>query len=166
LPLIEEIGILWQTDTITPAHEHFISHLIKQKLLINIATLQIQEPRYNDKIFVLFLPEHEIHDLGLMYINYEILLQGYQTIFLGESLPIENLLALKHSFENITFVSYFTVEPNPNEVNSYIKEIKEKVLNDDSKMWVTGRLTAQIESKILDSKVQVFSNISELVNQL
>lgn len=166
LPLIEEVGMLWQTDTITPAHEHFISHLIKQKLLINIATLQIQEPVIKDKVFVLFLPMHEIHDLGLMYINYEILLQGYQTIFLGESLPMENLLALNQTFDNVTFVSYFTVEPNQNEVNNYIQEIKQKVLKDSSKIWIAGRLSSYINPSILDSKVEAFPSIAALVSQL
>lgn len=166
LPLIEEIGILWQTDTITPAHEHFISNLIKQKLLINIATLQIQEPKIKDKVFVLFLPMHEIHDLGLMYINYEILLHGYQTVFLGESLPIENLMDMNKYFDNITYISYFTVEPNHSDINNYIKEIKEKVLKDDSNIWIGGRLTVHIHPAILDSKVQVFSSINELTKQL
>ena len=82
IPLIQEIGLLWQTDTITPAHEHFISYLIKQKVLINTEELQIKEPTKNDKVFVLYLPLNEIHELGLMYLNYEILLKGYQTIYL------------------------------------------------------------------------------------
>jgi DNA-binding transcriptional MerR regulator len=61
IPLIQEIGLLWQTDTITPAHEHFISYLIKQKVLINTEELQLKEPIKNDKIFILYLPLNEIH---------------------------------------------------------------------------------------------------------
>ena len=166
IPLIEEIGMLWQTDTITPAHEHFISYLIRQKILLNTEMLQRLEPQKKDRVFVLFLPMNEIHELGLMYINYEILNHGYQTVFLGECLPIESLKDINKYFENITFVSYFTVEPNQSEVNNYIKEIKEKVLKDDSKIWITGRLTAHILPSFLDSKVQTFSNITELVDAL
>ncbi|WP_431174318.1 B12-binding domain-containing protein, partial [Flagellimonas flava] len=40
IPLLTEIGLLWQTDTITPAHEHFISGLVRQKILINTELLQ------------------------------------------------------------------------------------------------------------------------------
>ena len=69
IPLIEEIGMLWQTDTITPAHEHFISYLIRQKILLNTEMLQRLEPQKKDRVFVLFLPMNEIHELGLMYIN-------------------------------------------------------------------------------------------------
>ena len=56
LPLMNEIGLLWQTDTLTPAHEHFISYLIKQKILINTEKLQTTSPPKTDKVFVLYLP--------------------------------------------------------------------------------------------------------------
>lgn len=63
IPLMNEIGLLWQAGTITPAQEHFISFLIKQKLLLNTEKLQILEPTRTDKVFVLYLPENEIHEL-------------------------------------------------------------------------------------------------------
>ena len=81
IPLLNELGLLWQTDTITPAHEHFITHLIKQKIYINTEKLQILEPTKKDKVFALFLPENEIHEIGLLYINYEITLRGYKSIY-------------------------------------------------------------------------------------
>ena len=68
IPLLNELGLLWQTDTISPAHEHFITALIKQKILVNIEKLQTNEPTKKDKTFVLFLPEGEIHDIGLLYV--------------------------------------------------------------------------------------------------
>jgi DNA-binding transcriptional MerR regulator len=52
IPLMNEIGLLWQSGTITPAQEHFISFLIKQKLLINTEKIQILEPTRTDKVFV------------------------------------------------------------------------------------------------------------------
>ena len=58
IPLMNELGLLWQSDTITPAHEHFISYLIKQKLLINTEKLQVLKQTKNDKVFVLSLPNH------------------------------------------------------------------------------------------------------------
>ena len=55
IPLLNELGLLWQTDTISPSHEHFITNLIKQKIYINTEKLQIIEPTRKDKAFVLFL---------------------------------------------------------------------------------------------------------------
>ena len=128
IPLMTELGLLWQSDTITPAHEHFISYLIKQKLLINTEKVQVLEPTKTDKIFVLYLPMNEIHELGLMYLNYEILLHGYKTIYLGESVPTENLKDLNKYFDSIVFISYMTVQPDKDSVNEYVKEIQDAVL--------------------------------------
>src|SRR6476620_6390628 len=77
IPLLEEIGILWQTNTISPAHEHFISHQIRMRLLLNIYNMQRQNDLNTNKVYVLFLPLNEIHELGLLYINYELLLHGH-----------------------------------------------------------------------------------------
>ena len=61
------------------------SYLIKQKILIQTELLQAKSPTKEDKTFVLFLPENEIHELGLMYLNYEVQRSGYKTIFLGDA---------------------------------------------------------------------------------
>mgnify|MGYP001185084598 CR=1 FL=1 len=163
IPLMQELGFLWQTDTISPAHEHFITYLIKQKLLINTEKVQTLTPTKEDKVFVLFLPSNEIHELGIMYLNYEILLNGYQTIYLGESIPIDSLLDLKSAFEKITFLSYFTVEPNQEILEDYIEEMHEKLIkNSDNEMLLLGRMTAEIKDKNKYKNIHIYSSIEEL----
>ena len=66
LPLLEQIGMLWQTDTIKPIHEHYIVDLIKQKLYFNLAEIKKEIKPTTDKLYVLFLPENEIHDIGII----------------------------------------------------------------------------------------------------
>lgn len=166
IPLMNEVGFLWQTDTITPAHEHFLSYLIKQKLLINTDKLQLIEPTKNDKVFVLFLPMNEIHELGLMYLNYEIILSGYKTIYLGESVPTENLKDLKKYFDNIVYICYPTVEPDSYEINQYIKNIEKEILDDSSSLWVLGKMCDYTEQKNFSDKVKIFNSISSLVSIL
>lgn len=167
IPLMEEIGFLWQTETITPAHEHFISYLIKQKLLSETEKIQSKQPTKHDKVFILFLPLNEIHELGLMYVNYEILNSGYKTIFLGENLPIENLVDLKKYFEKITFVSYLTVEPNANEVDEYIQKIYNEVLSENQHdLILLGRMTTDIDEKKLPNKITIHKSISDFVINL
>lgn len=163
IPLITEIGLLWQTNTITPAHEHFISYLIKQKILTFTEKVQILEPTRTDRVFVLYLPMNEVHELGLMYLNYEILSQGYKTIYLGESVPIDSLKDMKKHFDNITYICYMTVEPNQYEVNNYIKSLNEQILEKSSKLWLIGRMTENVEAKMITDKITTFSSIKELV---
>ena len=166
IPLMNEIGLLWQSGTITPAQEHFISYLIKQKLLVNIEKIQVLEPTRNDKVFVLYLPENEIHELGLMYLNYEILLNGYKTIYLGESVPIESLKDMKQYYDNIVYVAYLTVQPTKDEVNTYLQEIATEIMTADSQVWLLGRMTECIDLSKLPKAVSVFNSIPDLVKEL
>lgn len=166
IPLIQEIGFLWQTDTITPAHEHFISYLIKQKLLTNTEKIQTKPPTKSDRIFVLYLPTNEIHELGLMYLNYEILSLGYKTIYLGESVPVESLKDMKKYFDNITYICYSTVEPDKNEINNYIQKLNDEILDETSNLWLIGRMIENINENLLSYKTTSFSSIKELVEYI
>ena len=166
IPLLDELGLLWQSDTITPAHEHFISYLIKQKVLVNTEKLQVLKPTKTDKIFVLSLPMNEIHELGLMYLNYEILLQGYKTVFLGESMPINNLKDIKKHFNSIVFISYMTVQPERDMLDSYIQKMSVELLDDTTEVWFIGRLVELIKKEGLSDRITIFSSITELVDQI
>lgn len=166
LPLMQEIGLLWQAGTVSPAQEHFITFLIKQKLFLNIEKLQIVEPTRTDKVFVLYLPENEIHELGLMYLNYEILLNGYKTIYLGESVPVDSLMDMKKYFDNIVYVSYLTVEPNKDAINDYMTEITTKIINSNTQVWLLGRMVEFIDTSNISDKISVYNSISDAVKEL
>ncbi|MBP6550227.1 MAG: MerR family transcriptional regulator [Flavobacterium sp.] len=166
IPLMNEIGLLWQSGTITPAQEHFVSSLIKQKLLVNTEKIQVLEPTRTDKIFVLFLPENEIHELGLMYLNYEILLHGYKTIYLGESVPMESLKDIKKYFDSIVYVSYLTVQPTKDVINDYLQRIAIEIMEADSQVWFLGRMTEFIDLKKIPDNIKTFHSIQDLVVEL
>ena len=166
IPLMEEIGLLWQTDTINPAHEHFVSCLIIKKILISIEKAENTKPVYTDRVFVLSLPLHEIHELGLMFLHYEIVSKGYKVIYLGENLPIEHLKDLKKHFDSIVYLSYFTIQPERNAVNEYVKVMSDQLLGDDSQVWLIGRMTEYINLNEITTNVRVFTSISDLVKNI
>ena len=166
IPLMNELGLLWQSDTITPAHEHFITYLIKLKLLVNTEKLQVLKQTKTDKVFVLSLPMNEIHELGLMYLHYEILLNGYKSIYLGESMPIENLKDLKKHFNSIVFISYLTVQPERDNLDDYIQKMSEELEDEQTELWYLGRLVEFIDRETLSDKVSIFTSISELVTKI
>lgn len=163
IPLINEIGLLWQTDTINPSHEHFISYLIKHKLIANIEKIQALEQTKTDKIFVLYLPDNEIHELGLLYVNYELMLKGYKTIYLGQSIPLNNLLDIKKYYSDIVYVCYATVEPNKSYITNYVTEIQKQILDNNTKLWLIGRQTENLKEDNLKN-VKIFNSIEQLVN--
>ena len=163
IPLLNELGLLWQTDTISPAHEHFITNLIKQKIYTSTEKIQTIEPSKKDKVFVLFLPENEIHEIGLLFINYEIILRGYKTVYLGQTMPLENLVDLKKYYTNLHFLSYFTVVPTKDRMEQYIKDFNE-VVNFDGKshLWVLGRQTQYVKTEKLPPQIKTFQSVEQL----
>ncbi|OEJ98821.1 MerR family transcriptional regulator [Flavivirga aquatica] len=167
LPLLNEIGLLWQTNTITPAHEHFLSIHIKQKILLNIEKLQQLEPKPSSKTFVLFLPENEIHDIGLLFINYQLRSKGYHTIFLGESVPMESLSDLLEFFDEIIFISFFTVYPLEKDIPDYISKFNKLLLNkENTELILLGRKLLEVKLSNIPKKISTFNSIKNLVKQL
>ncbi|WP_033955932.1 MerR family transcriptional regulator [Psychroserpens jangbogonensis] len=167
IPLLSEIGMLWQTDTITPAHEHFLTSLIRQKILVNTELIQSKNQVNSDKTFVLYLPDNEVHELGLMIINYEIISRGHQAIFLGQSVPIGGLKDLLNYYDDITFVSYFTVKPEKDAIVDYIKDFSKQLLVKDSiKLWILGRMLDEINLTSLPKQIVPFKTIDDLVKKL
>ena len=167
IPFLNEVGLLWQTDTITPSHEHFICALIKQKILVNTEKLQFSTPTNASKTFVLYLPDNEIHELGLMFLNYEILSKGYQSIFLGQSIPIFSLKDLVPLYDNIVFVSYFTVQPDKENIMAYLNNFHEMLLKDTaSELWISGKMLQEINKSNLPKTIVAFSQIDQLVQNL
>ena len=165
-PLMIELGVLWQTNSISPSHEHFITSLIKQKIHSLCEKLQEKQPQKTEATFVLYLPDNEIHELGLLYLNHEILERGYKTIFLGQSVPTASLSNFQDKSEKMIFVSCFTIEPNQDRIREYFQEFESEILsNEGSELWVTG-YQAQLLPKPNNQRIRIFETSSELVREL
>ena len=165
-PLMIELGVLWQTNSISPSHEHFITSLIKQKIHSLCEKLQENQPQSTDQTFVLYLPDNEIHELGLLYLNYEILDHGYKTIFLGQSVPTTSLSNFQDKSDKMIFVSCFTIEPNHDRANEYFDEFEKEVLSTDgSELWITG-YQAQYIAKPKNPRIRIFESSAELIKEL
>jgi len=166
IPLLDLIGMLWQTGTIIPAHEHFISQLIENKLHINIEKIQ-NPPKRNDRTFVLFLPENEVHNLGILYIQYELLLKGYHTIYLGPSIPVDNLKILQTLYHPLTFVTQFTVAPSVEVTEAYIQELETELLQATSdECWINGRKAHLIQEMVTSKRLKTFPTVKELLKSV
>lgn len=166
IPLLTEIGLLWQTNTITPAHEHFLTSLIRQKILINTEMIQAETSPQSEKTYVLFLPDNEIHELGLLFLNYQLVAHGNFSILLGPSVPMDGLKDLNNYYDNLVFVSYFTIKPLKEEIDKYIATFDKKLLsNTNSEFWILGKMLDYIDKDNLSPKIKTFTSIQEVVAQ-
>lgn len=168
IPFLEEIGLLWSSDSITPAHEHFVSSLIKQKLHSNIEKLPVKPLEQSEKLFVLFLPLNEIHELGLLYLHFEIILHGYHSIYLGHSVPIESLSDLAALHKEVVFVCSTTTSPETEDLVRYIASLKTEILKENNYLWMYGH---RVEGSNLlnmkkNKKIELFSNLNKILDKL
>lgn len=89
-PFLSHVGVLWSAGSIHPAHEHFITNLIRQRLYVSIDNLA-KHPSVGSEKFLLFVPSGEPHDIGLLFANYILRARGFEVIYLGTGMPIEDL---------------------------------------------------------------------------
>ncbi|MFN7703406.1 MAG: MerR family transcriptional regulator [Chryseotalea sp.] len=120
-PFLEKIGILWQTQNISPAQEHFISNLIRQKIIVAIDGLPIP-PKEANRI-VLFLRENEMHELGLLFYHYVCRRAGYRTYYLGQNVPFEDLVKVAAVHNPSILLTSITSNTNSMSAETYLKKI-------------------------------------------
>lgn len=164
--LIYDIGVLWQTNAISIAHEHFVTNLLKQKLFATIDQLVV--PRHPQlKTYVLYLPEDELHELGLLYIHYKLLKEGHRSVFFGQSLPWPFLKEICEKMKPDVFVSFFTIHPATENINTYFTNVLD-LLGDKAPVFhISGYQTKDWEmNAAFQSKIQVHENLEHLLKVL
>jgi DNA-binding transcriptional MerR regulator len=162
IPFLNHIGLLWQTDTLLPAHEHFVSNLIAQKIHINTELLEhtVSESK---KTYILFLPENEIHELGLLYLNYELILKGNNTIYLGQNLPLDNLKCFFENKKELCFVTSLTVQPYEDKIEDYFKQIEGLLKETSHEFIAIGRKTSLLKARDYKSNISFYNSVSNLL---
>ena len=121
-PFLEKIGLLWQTQNITPAHEHFMSNLIRQKLMVAIDGLPLP-PRTGRKI-LLFLPEGELHELGLLFYYFLTRKAGWRTYYLGQNVPHGDLLSVYNVHKPEVLLTSITTSTS-GDIKFYLRRLEE-----------------------------------------
>lgn len=115
----------------------------------------------------MFLPDNEVHELGLLFLNYELTNKGLHTIYLGQSVPINSLEYLTDFYNNITFISCFTVKPDPENIDDYMAELSNKLLDDtDNNLYLYGRRTQDINTDKISNKILIKDSIQALIENI
>ncbi len=166
IPLLNEIGLLWQTNSINPAHEHFISNLIRQKLFLNIEKLSFKQ-NTDSRTFILFLPLGEMHELGLLFVHYKLLLLGKRSIYLGAGVPATGLDSIRQSISGShTYITYLTTTPGDNEAKEFANQLIPVKHGAKDKLWITGPKATLMKPSNNISRVSIFNHPVEMFENL
>lgn len=160
-PFMEKIGVLWQTEKITPAQEHFISHLVRQKIIVAIDGLSSQAVR-PEKV-MLFLPENEWHELGLLFSHYLVRKAGYKTYYLGQSVPLPDVISVVNTHQPDILITSIISSPFGSRVEDYLNKLSQTF--PDKKILVSGYQTRGLGEKKFKN-IEIFANALNLSDLL
>lgn len=156
-PFLEKIGVLWQTQNISPAQEHFISNLIRQKMIVAIDGLDI--PSKDSQRVVLYLREREMHEIGLLFYHYLVRKAGYRTYYLGQNVPHDDLIQVVAIHKPSILVTCITASNEDVPVELYLKKLESDF--PALKLFISG-YQLQFVNQPTHSNIQFFRNAAML----
>ena len=127
IPFLERIGVMFLVGSIIPAQEHFISNLIRQKVISEIDKLPI--PNENRHKVLLFLPEHEWHELGLLLYQFLLRKNGISTFYFGQSLPYESLITSINLLHPEVIISSWLTSVDNTFIKNYFAKLQKDAPN-------------------------------------
>lgn len=157
-PFMERIGVLWVTDHINPAQEHLVSNIIRQKLIVGIEN--VSSSIHIDKTILLFLPEGEYHELGLLYIQYLLKSRGIGSLYLGANVPLEDVAYVASAKKPDYLYTHLTSVSNSFSFERFLNQMNKHI--DGLPIIISGRLTQAYEKKI-PSKINFKRSLSEVI---
>ncbi|WP_426490885.1 MerR family transcriptional regulator [Hymenobacter sp. 102] len=143
-PFLQRIGVMWQAGTVNPAQEHLVTHLIKQKLMAATDALPSVQPA-TARRWVLFLPEGEMHELALLFMNYVLRSRGHHVLYLGQNLPMAELGQVCTAYQPYAVVTVLTAVPERHEVQDFVHQLGQ--LCPDVQLYLYGPL-AQLVTEL------------------
>ncbi|MFN3876155.1 MAG: MerR family transcriptional regulator, partial [Flavobacteriales bacterium] len=163
--LMERIGLLWQSSAICPAQEHFVSNLVRQRLIVAVAGLP--KVAAGGPLNVLFLPEDEIHELGLLYMHYLLRAQGQRTVYLGQSVPRGDLKQIASLYPGpIRFVTLLVVRPAPDEALDYLNGLRADMPEERLTFVAAGQPLGGIDPEHAPRGFTLYRDLNSLVRSI
>jgi len=159
-PFFERIGILWQAGSIFTAHEHFVSNLIRNRLIRETGKFECSE---SARTVLFFLRENEMHELSLLFFNYLAAQAGLHCVYLGQSLPFEDLSNLLINSEFDFVCTSFIQAIEKTELEQYLANLS--LVFNRNKILIAGRQVTIHKPKLPSNVLQV-KNSSDFIRKI
>ena len=154
--LFERIGTYWQVGTIFPAQEHYVTSILRQKLIAEIDKLGFENR--NGSTILFFLPEGELHEMSLLFYSYLAQKNGYNVIYLGQYVPFEDLAKVQTHIKIDYVFTAFINAILKEELEIYLVKLKETFQH--QKVFVTG-WQIQHNSPVLPRSVKIIQDYKD-----
>jgi DNA-binding transcriptional MerR regulator len=160
-PFMKKVGMLWQTGAIDPSHEHFASNLIRDRIIVEID--KVKKPvRKNPLRFLLFLPEAEMHETGLLFARYLLKACGMDTLYLGQEIPYSDIRKVIVSYKPDYAFIVLTSLNLGKDVNKIISKVMGHL---DVPLLVAGSLISEFDILVQD-RLTPLKNVCDITDFL
>ena len=160
-PFMKRVGMLWQTGAIDPSHEHFASNLIRDRIIVEIDKV-VKPEKENPKRFLLFLPEVEMHETGLLFARYLLKKCGMDTLYLGQEIPYSDVKKVIVSYQPDYAFIVLTSLNLGKDINKIIGKVMDHV---NVPLLVAGSLISEFDI-LVDDKLTPLKNVCDIVEFL
>lgn len=160
-PLLDRIGMMWSSNSIPPAQEHFISNIIRQKLFSAIDN--VAPARSATGPWLLFLPENEFHEIGLLFSYYLIRNAGKKVIYLGANVPLDTLIAAVKDTKPSNLMLFFVHNDLVEECELYCKTLTKHFSNINIHISGNEKLISEVKK---GKSINWIHSVEELEREL
>jgi len=147
-PALREVGRLWQQNRITVADEHLATAIV-QAAMARLYERLFASATGTGPLMVAACAEGERHEVGLRMVCDILELEGWDTLFLGATVPTPDLVRLICERGPQVVALSASITPNVPRVEEAIRAIKENCGNQPPLIVVGGRPFAADETLAL-----------------
>lgn len=158
---LERVGVLWITNHINPAQEHLASNLIRQKIILGIEKLPKMNP--SGKLVVLFMPEGEYHEIGLLFVHFLLKYKGYNVDYLGTNVPLVDLKYLTEYKKVDYLYSHITAPIKGFKMNKFMEQLSQ--INNTIPIILTGIMMQEYKGPVANH-IRIMQSLSETMELL
>jgi DNA-binding transcriptional MerR regulator len=160
IPFLQKVGMMWLSGESSIVQEHFISNLIRKRLLVAVDSLSPVRDQSADS-YLLFLPEGELHETGLLFSKYILKARGKKVTYLGQTVPREDVKGFCQDQKPTFLLTFFTAAHSVSSINEYLKDLK--TMAGTTRVLVAGM---QIHDPLImiPEGVVFISSVMDLIN--
>lgn len=160
-PLLNRIGLMWSVNNIPPSQEHYISNLLRQKMFTAIDSLPPVSKR--EETWLLFLPEDEFHELGLLFSHYFLKNRGENVIFLGSNVPLSSLKQTLDVLKIDNLLLFMVHRDLPEKSEKYLRDLQK--ITGQRKLFIAGD-GVDPESLKNNKDITILSTVEDLEREV
>jgi len=121
-PLLNKIGLLWMTDKVSPAQEHFASALVIKKIIVAIDGLDKPTDSGPRKVLI-FAPEGEHHEIPLLFMQYLLKKNGVAFVYIGKNVSFEAIKDFCSQNRITQLYCHLVTNLLSTDLNEYLKRV-------------------------------------------